>query len=36
MKTNLVLGPADVAVLVVLGILVVAAVFVIVGFFRKK
>lgn len=35
MKVNLTLGTADIVVLAVIGILLVAAVFTIVGFFRK-
>ncbi len=36
MKTNLTLSTADVVVLAVIAVLIVAAVFVIVGFFKDK
>lgn len=34
MKTNLVLGTTDIIVLIIIGLMLIGAVFIIVGFFR--
>lgn len=36
MKTNVILGTADIAVLAVIGVLFVAGIYIVIGFFKNK